>query len=84
MQVVPSLGTKVGTAYLFAPGPYGQMKIELGYQSAVYMNAANQYALTQVSIPPAPASVGVFLSTAGHLQSNVTAHGPYLKASWLF
>ena len=83
-QVVPSFDARFGTAYLFPPSNYGQFKIELGYQATVYMNAANQYVLTQVTVPPAPASVGVFLATAQHLQSNFTTQGPYLTASWAF
>jgi hypothetical protein len=83
-QVVPSFDARLGTAYTFAPGNYGQFKIEVGYQAAVYMNAVNHYALTQVSVPPAPASVGVFLATAQHLQTNFTTQGPYLTAGWLF
>jgi Legionella pneumophila major outer membrane protein precursor len=83
-QVVPSLDAKLGTAYVFPPGYYGQLKIEVGYQAAIYMNAVNQYALTQVAVPPVPASVGVFLATAQHLQSNFTTQGPYLTASWSF
>lgn len=83
-QVVPSFDVRVGTAYVFPPSYYGQLRIELGYQAAMHMNASNQYALTQVSIPPAPASVGVFLATAEHLQSNFTTHGPFLIAVWAF
>jgi len=83
-QVVPSLDAKLGAAYLFPPSNFGQFKIELGYQAAVFMNAVNHYALTQVSVPPAPASVGVFLATVQHLQSNFTTQGPYLTAGWSF
>jgi hypothetical protein len=83
-QVVPSFDAKFGTAYVFPPSSYGQFKIEVGYQAAVYMNAVNHYALTQVTVPPAPASVGVFLATVQHLQSNFTTQGPYLTAKWLF
>jgi len=84
IQVVPSFDAKFGTAYVFPPSNYGQFKIEVGYQAAVFMNAINQYALTQVAVPPAPASVGVFLATAQHLQSAFTTQGPYLTASWSF
>jgi Flp pilus assembly protein TadG len=84
MQVVPSFDGKLGTAYVFPPSNYGQFRIEVGYQVAVYMNAINQYALTQVTVPPAPASVGVFLATAQHLQSSFTTQGPYLTANWSF
>jgi hypothetical protein len=83
-QVVPSFDARLGTTYSFPPSYYGQFKIELGYQAAVYMNAVNQYALSQVSVPPAPASVGVFLATAQHLQNTFTTQGPYLTASWAF
>jgi hypothetical protein len=83
-QVVPGFDAKLGTVYAFPPSNYGQFKIEVGYQAAVYMNAINQYTITQVSVPPAPASVGVFLATANHLQSNFTTHGPYLTARWAF
>src|ERR1700733_9856310 len=81
-QVVPSFDARFGTVYAFAPTSYGQFKIEVGYQAAVFMNAINQYVLSQVAVPPAPASVGVFLATANHLQSNFTTHGPYLTGSW--
>ncbi len=83
-QLVPSFDAKFGTAYVFPPSNYGQFKIEVGYQAAIYMNAVNQYALSQVPVPPAPASVGVFLATAQHLQNNFTTQGPYLTASWAF
>ncbi len=83
-QVVPSFDTRLGTAYTFPSSSYGQFKIEVGYQAAVYMNAVNHYALTQVAVPPAPASVGVFLATVQHLQTNFTTQGPYLTAGWSF
>jgi hypothetical protein len=83
-QVVPGFDARLGTSYTFPPSIYGQFKIEVGYQAAVYMNAINQYALTQVSVPPSPASVGVFMATANHLQSTFTNQGPYLTASWAF
>jgi hypothetical protein len=82
--VVPGFDAKLGTAYTFPPSNYGQFRIEVGYQAAVYMNAVNQYALSQVPVPPAPASVGVFLATAYHLQSTFTTQGPYLTANWAF
>jgi len=83
-QVVPSFDAKLGAAYTFPPSNNGQLRIEAGYQAAVYVNAVNYYALTQVSVPPSPASVGVFLATAEHLQTNFTAQGPYLTAAWSF
>jgi len=83
-QVVPSFDAKFGTAYLFPPTDYGQFKIELGYKATVYMNAVNQYELSQVAVPPSPASVGVFLATAYHTQSAFTTQGPYVAANWAF
>jgi hypothetical protein len=59
-------------------------KVELGYKAAVYFDAVNQYALTNVptslTLPP----VGIYLATQQHLLSNYTDHGPYVTASWLF
>ena len=83
-QVIPSIDARLATAYAFPPGNYGQFKIEVGYQAAVYFNAVSQYSLTQVPtmimLPP----VGVFLATEQHSQSNFTDQGPYLTGSWLF
>lgn len=83
-QVIPSIDARLGTSYTFPPSNYGQFKIEVGYQAAVYVNAVNQYSLTLVEVPPVPETVGVFLRTAEHLQSNFTAQGPYLTGSWQF
>lgn len=83
-RVVPSIDARLATAYTFAPSTYGLFKVELGYKAAVYFNAVNQYALTNVptslTLPP----VGIYLATQQHLQSNFTDHGPYVTASWLF
>ena len=82
-QVVPSLDAKLGAAYS-VPGRYGLFRIEAGYQAAVYIDAINQYALSEVVTPPVAQSVGVFLRTAEHLQTNFTVHGPYVTADWVF
>ena len=83
-QVIPSIDAKLATAYAFPPTSYGQFRIELGYQAAVYFNAVSQYSLTQVptslTLPP----VGVYLATAEHLRSNFTVQGPYVTAGWKF
>jgi hypothetical protein len=83
-RVVPSIDARLATAYTFAPSSYGLFRVELGYRAAVYFDAVNQYALTQVptslTLPP----VGVYLATQQHLQSNFTNHGPYVTASWSF
>jgi Legionella pneumophila major outer membrane protein precursor len=80
--VIPSIDARLATAYSFPSSGYGQFKVELGYQAAVYFNVVSQYALTQVptTVPP----VGVFLATEQHAQSNFTDQGPYLTGSWLF
>jgi hypothetical protein len=83
-QVIPSIDARLATAYSFPASDYGQFKVELGYQAAVYFNAVSQYSLTQVptslTLPP----VGVYLATAQHLQSNFTTQGPYVTGSWAF
>jgi hypothetical protein len=83
-QLIPSFDAKLGTAYTFPPNYYGRFKIEAGYQAAIYLNAINQYALTEVAVSPVASSVGVFLATAQHLQSNFMTQGPYMTANWLF
>jgi hypothetical protein len=83
-QVVPSFDARLATAYAFPTGNYGQFKIEAGYQAAVYFNAVSHYSLTSVPTAPMIPPVGIFLSTAQHLQSNFTDQGPYVKGSWLF
>ena len=83
-RVIPSIDARLATAYTFAPSDYGLFKVEVGYKAAVYFDAVNQYALTNVptslTLPP----VGIYLATQQHLQSNFTDHGPYVTASWSF
>ena len=83
-RVVPSIDARLATAYTFAPSAYGLFKVELGYKAAVYFDAVNQYALTNVptslTLPP----VGIYLATQQHLLSNYINHGPYVTASWAF
>jgi Legionella pneumophila major outer membrane protein precursor len=83
-RVIPSIDARLAVAYTFAPSNYGLLKVEAGYRAAVYFDAVNQYALTNVptalTLPPN----GIYLATAQHLQTNFTDQGPYLKASWLF
>jgi hypothetical protein len=83
-QIVPSIDSRLGGAYTFPVGCRRLLRIEAGYQAAVYFNAVNQYSLSEVVTPPTTQSVGVFLRTADHLQNNFTVHGPYLSGSWLF
>lgn len=83
-RVVPSIDARLATAYTFAPSAYGLFKVEAGYKAAVYFDAVNAYAVTQVptslTLPP----VGIYLATQQHLLSNFTNHGPYVTASWAF
>ena len=83
-QVIPSFDARLGAVYSFPPSNYGRFKLEVGYQAAIYMNAINQYAITQVASPPFTSVIGVFLETEQHLQSNFTTQGPYMTANWLF
>jgi hypothetical protein len=82
--VIPSIDARLAVAYTFAPGNYGLITVEAGYRAAVYFDAVNQYALTNVptalTLPPN----GIYLATAQHLLTNFTDQGPYLKASWLW
>jgi hypothetical protein len=80
--VVPSFDAKLGTAYTFPFSDYGLFKIEAGYQVAVYFNAVNEYALSNVAV--SPLSTGVYLATEQQLKTNLTIQGPYFQGSWLF
>jgi hypothetical protein len=83
-RVVPSIDARLATAYTFAPTSLGLFKVEAGYKAAVYFDAVNSYAVTQVptslTLPP----VGIYLATQQHLMTNFTNHGPYVTASWAF
>ena len=83
-RVVPSIDAKLATAYKFAPGDYGQFKVELGYRAAIFFDAVSSYSLTQVPTSLMLPPVGIYLATQEHLRSNFTNHGPYVTASWLF
>jgi hypothetical protein len=83
-QVIPSIDARLAAAYTFPPSSYGQFKIEMGWQAAVYFNAVSQYSLTSVPTALMLPPVGIFLATEQHLQSNFTDQGPYLTASWAF
>jgi hypothetical protein len=83
-RVVPAVEARLAAAYNFPASNYGQFKIEAGYRASVYFNVVNQYALTQVPTSLMLPPIGVFLSTAQHLQSNFTDQGPYVTGSWKF
>jgi hypothetical protein len=83
-RVIPAIDARLATAYNFAPTAYGQFKIEVGYQAAVYFDAVGDYAVTQVPTSLVLPPTGVYLATAQHLQSNFTTHGPFMTAKWKF
>ena len=83
-QVIPCIDCKLGTGYTLAMRRCGTIRIEGGYQAAVYINAINEYSITEVDTPPDPQSVGIFLRTQNRQQSDFIAQGPYLTGSWSF
>jgi hypothetical protein len=91
-QVIPCIDAKLAASYAIPLGNFGIFKCEAGYQAAVYINAINQYSLTEVensltadqSGTPETTGSTVFLRTALEYQSNFFVHGPYLKLSLQF
>lgn len=84
-QVVPTVDTKLAAAYAFAPTSYGQFKVELGYQAALYFNVSTQYHLTNV--PPqlqTSAPSGIYLATGDRTQNNFFVQGPYISGKWAY
>lgn len=84
-QVVPTVDTKLAIAHAFAPTNYGQFKLELGYQAAVYFNANTQNELSNV-LPSLNlfATTGIYLATASHTQNNFFVQGPYISGKWAY
>ncbi|QDT73867.1 Lpg1974 family pore-forming outer membrane protein [Lacipirellula limnantheis] len=83
-RVIPSIDSKLG-AGLTIPLENGSIiRLEGGYQAAVYINAISQYAISDVVVPPNVQGIGVFLESAYHLHNNFAVHGPYVSASWVF
>jgi hypothetical protein len=87
-QVIPCIDARLGASYAIPVGRLGILKWEAGYQAAVYINAINQFSLSEVGNPlTAQAFEGTaatFLRTAVELQSNFLVHGPYVKFSLHF
>jgi hypothetical protein len=91
-QVIPCIDARLAASYAIPLGNFGIFKCEAGYQAAVYINAINQYSLTEVEnsltadAPGKPETTGstVFLRTALEYQSNFFVHGPFLKLSLQF
>ena len=78
-RVIPGIDAKLGGSYAIQVGRFGTFKCEAGYQAAVYINAVNQYSLSEVPTPPSLENSAVFLRTAVEFQSNYVVHGPYVK-----
>ncbi len=86
-QVVPCIDARLGGSYAIPVGRFGILKCEAGYQAAVYVNAINQYSLTEVenkTVIMTEGTAATFLRTAVELQSNFLVHGPYLRFSFQF
>ncbi|MGV3635202.1 MAG: Lpg1974 family pore-forming outer membrane protein [Pseudorhodoplanes sp.] len=83
-RVIPSVDARLAAAYSFAPTAYGQLKLEVGYQAAVYFNAVSDYAVTQVPTSLVLPPNGIYLATAQHSYNNFTTHGPFMTAKWRF
>jgi len=63
-RVIPSVDARLSTGYSFAPTAYGQLKLEVGYQAAVYFNAVSEYSVTQVPTSLVLPPNGIYLATA--------------------
>lgn len=81
-QVIPAIDTKLGLFYKQSLGNCMQLKLEGGYQAAVYINAINQY-LPASLVEPLETG-GIFVDTMSHTQSNYSVQGPYFTAALQF
>ncbi|BBO33497.1 Lpg1974 family pore-forming outer membrane protein [Lacipirellula parvula] len=83
-RVVPAIDSKLGAGLTIPMQGGSILRIEAGYQAAVYINAISQYAISDVVVPPNVQGIGVFLESAYHLHNNFAVHGPYASASWAY
>lgn len=83
-RVVPAIDSKLGAGWTIPMQNGSIIRLEGGYQAAVYINAISQYAISDVVVPPNVQGIGVFLESAYHLHNNFAVHGPYASASWVF
>lgn len=91
-QVIPCIEGKLAASYTFPLGNCRVLKCEAGYQAAVYINAINQYSLSEVENSltadgmntPETTGSAVFLRTAFEAQTNFLVHGPFVKFSLEF
>jgi hypothetical protein len=90
--VIPCIDAKLAASYTLPLGSFGLLKCEAGYQATVYIDAINQYSLTEVENSltadgkgtPETTGSTVFLRTAVESQSNFLVHGPFVKLSLQF
>lgn len=83
-QVIPAIDAKLGLFYNYAMSNCMQLKLEGGYQAAVYVNAINQYLPGSLVSGEPLQSGGIFVATMSHTQSNYSVQGPYLTAALQF
>ena len=86
-QVIPCIDGKLGVSYAIPVGKMGTLKCAMGYQAAVYINAINQYSLTEVEntlTMPYLGNTAVFVQSAVQNQSNFFVQGPILKLDLTF
>jgi hypothetical protein len=90
--VIPCIDARLAASYAISLGNFGILRCEAGYQAAVYIDAINQYSLTEVENSltadqagtPETTGSAVFLRTAVESQSNFLVHGPYLRFALQF
>lgn len=83
-RVIPSIDARLGTGWTLPTANHGKLRLEAGYQVAVYVNAVNEYSISNVVLPSNVQGVGVFLRTQTPLQNDFTAQGPYMMLKWDF
>jgi hypothetical protein len=83
-RVIPSIDSKLGAGFTIPMQNGSIVRVEAGYQAAVYINAISQYAISDVVLPPNVQEIGVFLESAYHDHNNFAVHGPYASASWVY
>ena len=83
-QVTPSIESKLGAGLTIPTHGGGILRVEAGYQAAVYINAVSQYSISDVVVPPNVQGIGVFLESAYLMHYNFAVHGPYVSANWVF
>src|SRR5262249_50337341 len=79
--VIPGIDARLGAGYSIPVGSFGVVRFEAGYQVAVYINAINQYILSEVEnnlpVQNVEGTAATFLRTTGESQRDFLVHGPY-------